>query len=354
MSKKKKIIISVLILLLIAVGVVLGIAFSKKEKIAFKTQTFGYFDTVTTINGYEYDEKGFENTINEAFELLFEYHRLFDIYHEYEGIPNLYTINSIVDGVHPVVTVDQRIIDMLLYAQEMYTKTGGKMNIAMGSVLSIWHDYRTEGEENPTKAELPPMEDLKAAAEHTDINDLIIDDEKNTVWLSDPEMKLDVGAIAKGYAVEMVARTLEKQGKTGYVINVGGNIRTIGTKATGEKWRAGIENPDKDDEIPYIAYVNVAGEAIVTSGTYQRYYFVKGEKYHHIIDEKTLMPAKGYLSISIICNDSGLADGLSTALFCMGLDEGKALIESLEGVEALWVLEDETRIFSSGFSKFTE
>ena len=355
MSKKKIIIISLLLSLLIVTGVTLGIHFSNREKVSYNLKTYGYFDTLTTIVGYEYNVKDFEKNAEEALRLLGEYHKLFDIYNEYEGIANLYTINSIVDGVHPQVTVDQRIIDMLLYAKEIYAKTNGKMNIAMGSVLSIWHDYRKEGETNPIKAQLPPMEMLESAAQHTDIDKLIIDDEKNTVWLSDPDMKLDVGAIGKGYAVEMVARMLESKGKTDYVLNVGGNIRSIGLKATGEKWRTGIENPNLDDEDnPYIAYLNIAGQAVVTSGTYQRYYWVGGEKYHHIIDEKTLMPAKGYLSVSIICNNSALADGLSTALFCMSLEEGKALIESLEDVEALWVLEDETRVYSSGFSKYTE
>lgn len=355
MSKKKIIIISLLLALLIVAGVALGIHFSNREKVNYSLKAYGYFDTLTTIVGYEYNVKDFEKNAEEALELLGEYHKLFDIYNQYEGIANLYTINSIVDGVHPVVTVDQRIIDMLLYAKEIYAKTNGKMNIAMGSVLSIWHDYRKEGETNPVKAQLPPMEMLESAAKHTDIDKLIIDDEKNTVWLSDPDMKLDVGAIGKGYAVEMVAKMLESKGKTDYVLNVGGNIRSIGLKATGEKWRTGIENPNLDDEDnPYIAYLNIAGQAVVTSGTYQRYYWVGGEKYHHIIDEKTLMPAKGYLSVSIICNNSALADGLSTALFCMSLEDGKALIESLEDVEALWVLEDETRVYSSGFSKYTE
>ena len=130
MSKKKIIIISVLLALLIVVGVALGIHFSNREKVNYNLKAYGYFDTLTTIVGYEYNVKDFEKNAEEALELLGEYHKLFDIYNEYEGIANLYTINSIVDGVHPVVTVDQRIIDMLLYAKEIYAKTNGKMNIA--------------------------------------------------------------------------------------------------------------------------------------------------------------------------------------------------------------------------------
>lgn len=319
----------------------------------YKSRNFSIFDTYSELIGYETSAKKFDKISNKIFSALSEYHKFFDIYNEYEGIPNLCTVNKLVDGEHPVVKVDRRIIDMLLYAKEMHELTGGKMNIAMGSVLSIWHDYRTKGIDEPWNAELPPMDLLQAAAEHTNIDDLIIDEENSTVWLRDPQMKLDVGAFAKGYAVEMVARMLEDEGKTEYTLNVGGNIRTIGYKADGEKWLTGIENPTGDDEVPYVEYIELAGEAVVTSGSYQRYYVVGGKRYHHIIDPDTLMPAeRGFLSVSIICNDSGMGDGLSTALFCMDLEDGMALINSLEGVEAMWVAKDETKYYSDGFDRF--
>ena len=164
-------------------------------------------------------------------------------------------------------------------------------------------------------------------------------------------MKLDVGAIAKGYAVEIVAKMLEAKGKTDYTLNIGGNIRTLGTKANGDKWKAGVEDPNGDG---YIEYISLAGEAIVTSGSYQRYYIVNGKSYHHIIDKETLMPAdRGYLSVSVICNDSGMGDGLSTALFCMDLDEALAFVNSLDGVEAMFVTEDEVKHYSNGFLNYT-
>ena len=320
-------------------------------KTQYSNSSFLYFDTFTKIIGAETTQDEFAEVSGKALELLGEYHKLFDIYNEYPGIVNVCSLNKVVNGQHQKLTVDQKIIDMLTYAKEMYSVTDGKMNIAMGSVLSIWHDYRTEGLDNYKNASLPPMSDLQAAAEHINIDDIIIDDENNTVFLTDPKMKLDVGAFAKGYAVEMVARMLEGMGKTGYTVNVGGNIRTIGTKYTGDKWKAGIENPM--DTTTYIEYISLAGEAVVTSGSYQRYYYVNGKSYHHIIDIDTLMPAeKGFLSVSVICNDSGLGDGLSTALFCMTLEEGMALVNSLDGVEAMWVTTEEVKHYSNGFDKF--
>ena len=357
----RKLAIPLLLLLILACGIVLlalgekggttTTTAPKKEK--YSAYSFDYFDTVTTIVGYTETKEEFDAISQKALDQLKEYHQLYTIYNSYKDINNLVTVNRVIDGAHPVVKVDRKIIDMLLYAKEMYTVTGGEMNVMMGSVLSIWHDFRTEGMDEPWNAELPPMDQLTEAAKHTSIDSLVIDEEASTVWISDPLAKLDVGAVAKGYATEMVARSLEAEGVTGFMLNVGGNVRTIGTKGNGSPWLVGIENPNKASDTPYLAYLNIAGESVVTSGSYIRYYMVDGEVYHHIIDRETLMPAKGFLSVSLICPSSAMADCLSTALFCMSYEEGLALVESLEGVEALWVFENETTKTSSGFENYT-
>ena len=320
-----------------------------KQKNKYSVYSMDYFDTVITITGYENSKEEFDANANEMLAQFKEYHQLYSIYHRFDGMENLCTINELVDGEHRTVKVDRRIIDMLLYAKEMHAKTGGIMNVAMGSVLSIWHDYRTIGKDNPDEASLPPMDKLSEASKHTDISKMVIDEANNTVTLTDPQMKLDVGAVAKGYATEQVALYFEKKGVTGYVLNVGGNVRTIGTKADGEKWNIGIENPNGED---YLSYLKLSGESVVTSGSYQRFYYVDGKPYHHIIHPDTLMPAEGYLSVSIVCKDSGLGDALSTALFCLTQKEGAALIEKISDAEAMWVTEDGNKTFSSGWKKF--
>lgn len=340
----------------LAVLQVLSFASCKaSEKIKYSANYFDYFDTVTTITAYTENEKEFEALCQEITSLLNEYHKLYTIYDRYEDFTNLVTINDVTDGKHSVVTVDEKIIDMLVFAKEMYYKTDGKVNIAMGSVLSIWHKYRNLGMDDPVNAELPPMEKLLEAQKHTDINNLIIDTENNTVYISDPLMTLDVGAIAKGYAAEQICRHLEEKGISDVLLNVGGNIRTIGS-AGGENnpWKAGIENPDtENEEKPFIEYVELSGESIVTSGSYQRFYIVKGENYHHIIDPETLMPGTKYKSVSVITNDSGLGDAFSTALFLMDYEEGKKLVEGTENIEAMWVLPDGKQLYSSGFENYT-
>ncbi len=323
----------------------------KPEYSKFTAYSMDYFDTVTTIIGYEKTQEDFDAVSDEILVLLGEYHRLYTIYHRFDGLENLCTVNELIDGSHRTVAVDQRIIDLLLYAREMHTLTGGIVNIAMGSVLSIWHDCRTAGMNDPAAASLPPMEILQEAAGHTDIRNMVIDEENNTVTLTDPLMTLDVGAIAKGYAVERIAQELEERGISGYVLNVGGNIRSVGVKPDASSWTIGIENPSGGD---YLAFLQLNGQAVVTSGSYQRYYTVGGKTYHHIIHPETLMPAEGFVSVSVVSPHSGYADALSTALFCLPLEEGLRLVESLPDLEALWVSDDGTKTESSGWNQYVQ
>ncbi len=308
-----------------------------------------YFDTVITVMGYESTEEEFKAVSDDILAQFGEYHKLYSIYHRFDGLENLCTINDLSDGKHRTVKVDRRIIDMLLYAKEMYEITDGRVNIAMGSVLSLWHDYRTIGMDNLENASLPPIKLLTEAAGHTDIDNLIIDEENCTVTLLDPEMTLDVGAIAKGYATEQIALSLEREGISGYILNFGGNVRAVGGKPDGEGWTIGIENATGDD---YIEYLSITDASVVTSGSYQRYYIVDGKKYHHIIHPDTLMPAEGFISVSVVTGDSGLGDALSTALFLLPLEEGLALVESMPEVEAIWVDSQGEKTYSSGFSAY--
>jgi thiamine biosynthesis lipoprotein len=315
------------------------------------TATFlDVFHTSTTIIGYAKDEETFTEDVTLLKEQLEYYHKLYDIYHNYDGINNIKTINDNA-GIAPV-KVDKEIIELLLLAKEMYQQTEGQINVAMGSVLVIWHNYRDTGMSFPEDAALPPMEKLQDAALHTDIDKMIIDEAASTVYLEDPKMSIDVGSIGKGYAVEQVAQYAKEKGMEHILFSVGGNIRAIGTKADGTPWRLGIQNPDTSSDTAYVKRVQIAGLSLVTSGDYQRYYMVDGEKYCHIIDPDTMMPAKEFASVSIIAQDSGVADALSTSVFNMSLQEGKDFINGLDGVEAAWILHDGSMEYSDGFSSY--
>jgi len=306
------------------------------------------FDTTTEISGYNTTEERFTEDVAFIKEELTRYNNLYDIYNEYEGINNVKTINDNA-GITPV-KVDSELIDLIKYGKEMYYETDGKLNIAMGSVLSIWHTYREQGLENPDAATLPTEEELAAASEHTNIEDIIIDEEAGTVYLADTEMSLDVGGIAKGYAVQAVATAAKAHGIDHVLLNVGGNICAIGSKTEDKNFKIGIQNPDLESYEAYIETVEIGdGNCVVSSGDYQRYYEVDGTRYCHIINPDTLFPSTEFAQVSILASDSGMADAFSTALFNMTLEDGQQFIESHEGVEAMWVLKDGTFVYSEGF-----
>ena len=297
------------------------------------------FDTVTTMVGYADSQETFTAQAQQIHDELLEYHQLYDIYNDYDGMNNLKTVNDNA-GIAPV-EVDARILDMLEFSRELYEETGGRVNVAMGGVLSLWHDAREAGIEDPANAYLPDQDALEEAARHADWSNVVIDEEAGTVYLADPDMSLDVGAIAKGYAVERVCETAP----AGMLISVGGNVRATGPKPDGSPWVVGIENPDGGD---FLHTLYVEDSSVVTSGDYQRYYLVDGQRYHHIIDPDTLYPATRWRSVSILCADSGIADSLSTALFTLSQEDGQKLLDAFDA-EALWMTQDGELLYSPGF-----
>jgi len=294
---------------------------------------YDYFDTVCVV--YDYTG-GTYAKFNELCELiegeLATCHKLFDIYNDYDGVVNLKAINDNAGGAP--LAVDKRIIELLEFSHEMYTLTRGHTNVAMGAVLSLWHDLRTEGVRIPTEAE------LSSRGEHTDISDMVIDRTAGTVALLDPEMSLDVGAVAKGFTAERIAKMLKERGISGYALDFGGNLRTVGEKPNGDGWVSGITNPTPNAKEPYVRTVTVKDGALVTSGTYQRFYTVGGVSYHHIINKDTLMPKFTYLSVTVQTKSSAIADALSTAIFNMEIDEAEQFVSTLSDTEVTLVMAD--------------
>lgn len=331
-------------LLLVAV-ILSGCSFHSQPELKKYQATFlTLFDTVTVIQGLDTSEEAFSQKAKQIHDELEVYHRLFDIYHDYDGISNLKTINDQA-GIAPV-TVDRKIIDLLLDCKEYYDLTGGLVNVALGSVLELWHEARSDSTNDPANAYLPDTNELAQAALHTDIDSLIIDETHATVYLSDPDSRLDVGAVAKGWAVQRVAETAPE----GLLISVGGNVCATGPKdEDGTPWVVGINNPDGSKE--YLHTLNVANGSVVTSGDYQRYFVLDDQVYHHIIDPSTCFPATLWSSVTIVCDDSGLSDVLSTALFLLPQEAGQQLLEQCNA-HALWVDTDGNRYYSSGFADF--
>ncbi len=336
------------VILLLAVILLMGAAALQQnntQPTRYEVRFFDSFDTITTITGYAKSQEKFEEQTKLLQEKLMHYHQLFDIYHTYEGMNNLKSINDAA-GKSPL-SVDQDIIELLKLGIEMHQKTNGAVNIAYGSVLSLWHEYREQGTADPEHAKVPPEALIQEKAAHTDISKVVIRD--GTVFLEDGEMSLDVGSIGKGYAVQKISEYARELGMDHLLISVGGNVSAVGAKADNTPWRVGIENPDLESAEPYIGTVELADQTIVTSGDYQRFYVADGKRYCHIIDPETGMPPEYVPSVSVLTKNSGMADAWSTALFNMEIEIGLELVETLPETEALWVMKDGGVRCSSGF-----
>lgn len=299
----------------------------------YQTTYFDLFDSVIRVTAYCESEEEWEQQSQVLHDDLLYYHKLFDIYNSYDGMTNLADINAQAGGA--AVPVDDTLFQLLTMGKEMYDLTGGRCNIAAGSVLALWHDAR--------EAEVPALPDdaaLQQAAQHCSMDDLILDETAKTVRLADPDMSIDAGSLAKGWAIEAAARAAEARGLTNALIDAGSNIRAIGTHADGSSWVAGITAPWDEDSSDLMEVPLASGQSLVTSADTQRYFEVNGVRYSHLIDLETLYPAQYFRSVSVLCSDGGVGDALSTGLYCMPLDDGLTLVDSLEGVDAIWFEEE--------------
>lgn len=296
-----------------------------------KSRTFfGYFDTFITV--YDYTggrKKDFDAMCADVEGEIEKYHKLLDIYNKYEGVVNLAQINESDEELE----VSPELFEFLSFAVQMHEKTGGEVNIAFGAVLEIWHKYREEGER------VPSAEILNEANLHTDIKSLSLNAEKMTALRLDEKMKLDAGALGKGYALEAVGEYIREKYGEGYVLDFGGNLKAIGKKKNGDGWTTGIKNPDKSAGA-YAYTTTLSDRCISTSGNYERFYTVSGVNYHHIIDKDTLFPQNYYASVSVICKSGALSDALSTAFFNMTKEEIKATKSNFADIEIIIVYEN--------------
>ncbi len=329
----------ILLCLMLLFGCAAPEAASEKQ---YSATFLDYFDTVTTVVGKAESEEAFKAKVQPLKNELEYYHRLFDIYNSYDGVNNLKTVNDC--AAKAPVKVDRAILELISDCKRYCTATDGLFNPAMGSVLSLWHKYREDGISDPANAMLPTYDELKEAALHTDPEDIVLDYDASTVFFTDSELKLDVGGIAKGWTVEHVKDSLPK----GLLISVGGNIYATGPKDSGgTPWSVGVRDPEEGDDA-YLNVLSIKGGSVVTSGSYIRTYSVDGKSYHHIIDPRTLYPGELWVSVTVVCDDSALADVLSTTLFLLGLDEGKVLLEEY-GAEAMWVDSEGNEYFSESY-----
>ena len=311
--------------------------FVSKTQILEYQSTFFVMDTSVQVKLYSDDKKKAEMTLKEVEKIYQEYHQLTHRYEAFDGVVNLYTIayNTLDKDT---LTLDTRLYQLIEKAKSFYDQSNQTFNVAIGCLVDVWKPYRE------AKTGLPSMEELNGCS-NMDPNEIVLLENNQ---IKNNHVHLDLGGIAKGYATEEVKQYLKKMGFFSYLINAGGNV-VVGNYYQDGSFKIGIQNPNQVGKIEEIIKGN--NISVVTSGSYERYYEYEGKRYHHILDGKTKMPPNYCLSVTVITEDSALADFLSTTLFLMPVDEGVEYIKQFDA-EAIWYQLDGTVFKSEGMHQY--
>ncbi|MBF8982765.1 FAD:protein FMN transferase [Lutibacter sp. B2] len=242
-------------------------------------------------------------------------------------------------GVKSVVVGDDAYY-IIKKAYKYEKMTNGDFDISIYPLVKLWGI----GTDYP---KLPTSEEIKEKMDLINYKNVIINEDKS-IFLENKKQGIDLGGIAKGYIADEVKKVLRENGVESGVINLGGNIMTIGSKMDGTDWKIGIQNPDTNRG-QYFSILDVKDKSIISSGGYERYFDQDGTRYHHILDPKTGYPSNSDLIGTTIISDYGIdGDALSTSVYISGLEKGIELINKLEGIECILVTKDKKVYVSEG------
>jgi thiamine biosynthesis lipoprotein len=278
------------------------------------------------------------------------YAAVFSRIREIEGIMSANLADTELDRINrnagrSPAAVSGELLDVLEQAKAYAEMSGGAFDPTVGPLVKLWGI----GGDGPR---LPGEEEIAGALALVDYRDLVIDREAGTAFLRRPGQALDLGAIAKGYAADQAVRAAKETGARRAIIDLGGNVFAWGERRKGEAWRIGVQDPRKERGAS-LGILRVKNKSIVTSGVYERYFEEGGRRYHHILSTKDGYPVEnGLLAVTVVADFSIEADALSTAVFALGYEKGRALIEARPGTEAIFVFDDSRVILSSGMREF--
>jgi thiamine biosynthesis lipoprotein len=281
-----------------------------------------HMGTLVTISGVAMTEDVAHRAVDAGFK---EVHRLEELLSTWRPTSELSRVNAAA-GVRPV-PVSRDTFEILKRSLAIAELTGGGFNVAIGPAVQLWSV--TE------QTRVPDASELAAVRPLVDLSNLTLDEANRAVYLHKPGMRLDVGGIGKGFAADRAAAAMRVAGALAGVVALSGDITTFGRMPEGKKFVFGIQHPRREDRV--LGRIELEDEAISTAGDYERYFDRDGVRYHHILDPRTLQPARGCRSVTIVARDGTLADGLDTGIFVLGPERGMALIEQLPDVEGVIV-----------------
>jgi thiamine biosynthesis lipoprotein len=260
---------------------------------------------------------------------------------------NIFTVNRHDSDVMAInhaagshaVAVSQPVFDLIQRAKAVSLLPGSCFNVTIGPLVKRWKIGFSGNS-------VPDAGDLRALIALTDPNDVILDETTRSVFLQKAGMEIDLGAIAKGYIADVVRDFLHREKVEHALINLGGNVQTLGAGGDGD-WAIGLKKPFSAPD-SLMGVINVTGKSVVTSGIYERYFEHHGRRYHHILDPKTGYPLDNeLLSVTVISDDSIDGDIYTTLLYGMGVEKSLVYLQQFPNIEAIFVTEDHQVIFSS-------
>ncbi|RTR38957.1 FAD:protein FMN transferase [Shewanella canadensis] len=326
--------------------------------------TLKYFGTSITIDVYDSKPEAAGPALCHALNVVQEYHYLASNYSTYPHVENIKSINNDPSHNHKI---DPKLTELIEAGLEWYRKSDGYFNIALSPVIDVWRKHR-----NACKGEIkeqnicttPSLSELNEAAKYINIDEINLNTTGNTISMK-TGMSINLGGIAKGWMAEKVYEQLKSDGISSFMINAGGNIRHYGLHPDGREFNTAIEDPlckKYDYQLPkcrefegqYHEVVHGIDLTIVSSGNYLRYYRVKDQEYHHLIDPKTLRPKPKGISTSVVLDGQQIfADVISTTLFLMPLEQALEFTDRSDYLEAVWYLDDEgNKVSSANFDKY--
>ncbi|MBS3814242.1 FAD:protein FMN transferase [Candidatus Bipolaricaulota bacterium] len=290
------------------------------------TQTRPAMGTFVEITAGGEKKKKVKNLINKAYEKIIDVDKTMSVHKDNSPVHNLNNPGNKKINLRP------NTLQVLEEAQNISRLTDGSFDITSGPLLDLWGFY--DG-----KLSVPSPDDLKQALNLVDYQKLTLEPSSGTATLPDRNGKIDLGGIAKGYAVDKAVEVLKNGGVQSGLVNAGGDIRAFGSPEGKSTWKVGLQNPLQKNDLLF--GLNLFLSAITTSGNYESFFTYRGNKLAHIINPHTGWPVEDVLSVSVLTEKAIRADGLSTGAFCQGKDEALATIEKLEDTELIYIHKSE-------------
>lgn len=322
----------VVVVICVVIAVLLSAVIVQKYRLKPLKQTEMIMGTLVEITVIPGNEKA----IREAFEALKKVDALMSTYKEDSEISILNREGK--------AQVSEETLEVIEDAIKFSNLTDGAFDITCRPLINLWKRAKKE-------EKVPTEEEIEEAISLVDYQRIIL--EANQIRLEKKGMQIDLGGIAKGYAVDKAIEALKKNGIKRALVNAGGDLYALGTDRQGEKWQIGVQDPREEDKI--IDIIKVKDKAVATSGDYRRYFTLEGKRFSHIVNPKTGLTVQDVpMSVTIIGPDATTTDALSTGVFVLGPEEGMKLIESLPEVEGMIISEGMKKLTSQGWKEFLE